>query len=133
MNFNNFKLVLDFYTNNNSICLLAIDKSTNEPYGKITTNLSLDNLPLNKFVVKNYSENKDWAVPFIQQFPAWFNYLGPLRHRANPNVVMRLPLYEITPEGIKHFFELTYNPRSDIYEAVPPLWDLYNKYCETKV
>lgn len=121
----NLTIRLDFYNVNNRPCLIA--DQGREQYGKITANLLQSDIEPNEFFVKTYSENAHWALQLLKQHPNLFHC------QYGKGVMLNglyFPLYKLTNKFIAEEFEKTYNPRSDIYDAPQPLWDLYAKYCE---
>jgi hypothetical protein len=116
---------IDFYNVNNRICLVAYQG--HEPYGKISVNLPDLDLEPNEFFVKMYSENSPWVKHLLNQHTDLFHCQSGKGVMFNG---LYFPVYKLTNKFIAEEFEKTYNPRSDIYEAPQPLWDLYAKYCE---
>jgi len=116
---------LEFYDSNGRVALVAYQGM--EQYGKITANLPNLDLEPNEFFVKTYSENASWAEPLLEQHPDLFHVQFGKGVMFNG---LYFPVYKLTNKFIAEEFEKTYNPRSDIYEAPQPLWDLYGKYCE---
>lgn len=94
-----------------------------EVFGKLTTCLPESKLPApDLFWAKDWSENAYWA-PIV------------LRHIATPSLIVvrsgfvLVRAWRFKPEFIKQQFELTYDKKSDIYEASEKLWELV-KYFE---
>ncbi len=115
---------LEFYKNFRP-CLLAM--KGDEVFGKLSTNVLSAPIPRNEFILKTYSENVFWAKDLIDKHPEWF---------INTNNVYKVglsycPIYRLSPVYVNLEFEKTYNPRTDIYEASPPLWNLYHETCVT--
>ena len=116
---------LNFYDTNHRVCLSAFQGM--ERYGKISANLPDLDLEPNEFFVKTYSENAGWAEPLLKQHPDLFHC------QFGQGVMLNglyFPVYKLTNKFIAEEFEKAYDPPSDIYNAPPPLWDLYAKYCE---
>lgn len=125
----NHKLVpkLDFYANNNRICLSCLYKG--ELWGKISINVPEAPLNPNEFIVKDYSENEYWALPYLNSHPEWFLPKGLV---IQVSQYVTCPIYRVTKEFISEQFEATYNKKSDIYDAHPTLWQLYDDFVQAK-
>lgn len=115
---------LFFYNDNHRPCPIAYHD--HEVYGKLAVNLPNNPMEPNEFALKTYSENLGWAKKLIHSHPDKFQAT---RRNVNTGYAY-CPIYRLTPEYIAFEFERTYNPLTDIYEADPPLFDLYKKYCE---
>ena len=124
-NLSSLTIRLEFYLYPFRPCLVAYQGQ--EQYGKISANLPDLDLEPNEFFVKTYSENAGWAEPFLVQHPDLFHCQFGKGVMFNG---LYFPVYKLTNKFIAEEFEKTYDPRSDIYNAAPPLWDLYAKYCE---
>lgn len=104
------------------LCITLI--RDNETYGKLSVNIPdgclLDN---NEFWAKIYGENEDWAYEVLRN--------GLFEPSNKTHQLPYCPVYSfrLKPEGIKQLFELTYNSKTDIYEASSTLFNLHDKYC----
>jgi hypothetical protein len=129
MNTLSLTLSLKFYDNFRP-CIVALTNNNPplpEVYGKISINIPDKFLPPNQFFVKTYSENQDWARQALEAHPEWFTDTKRAAFLPHGGIA---PVYELTNRFIAEQFELTYNAKSDIYEAEEPLWELYKLYCE---
>lgn len=116
---------LEFYDSNGRIALTC--HYGNEVYGKLTVNQPETPLEDNEFIVKNYSENEGWALAYINSHPELFL---PTTFEVQISQWVTCPIYRVTKKFITDEFEATYNKRSDLYEAHPTLWSLYDNFVQ---
>ena len=116
---------LEFYDSNRRIALTC--HYGNEVYGKLTVNSPLCELADNEFIVKNYSENEGWALAYLHSHPELFL---PTMTSVQISQYVTCPIYRVTKKFIVDEFEATYNKHSDLYEAHPTLWSLYDNFCK---
>lgn len=127
MDYTKFTIHLDQYTDNNALAVIVKDQNGGI-YGRLSVNDPLVELEPNEFLAKVYSENERWAEHLLKT--SNFESLGVVYTKHFPSHSVEFPIYRVTPELISSLFEQTYNPRTDIYEAPPFLFDLHADYCE---